>query len=377
MSRPKYITKLTKVPELSEEEQRELTQVTDQFDFRSNDYYQKLINWDDPDDPIRRLIMPDLQELNDWGDLDPSGEENYVKVKGLEHKYTSTALLLCSDICAGYCRYCFRKRLFMRGNDETEKDVALGIRYIADHPEINNVLLTGGDPLVLSTARLRTIFEMLREIPHVSTIRIGTKLPAFNPYRVLDDPELQQLIREYTLPDKKIYIMAHFDHPNELTDAAVRGIQALLDSGAVIQNQNPIITGINDNPDTLVKLWNKLSFSGVVPYYLFQCRPTLGNAPYTMPIERALAIFEAARTRTSGLAKRVRYMMSHRTGKIEICGMTEKHIFFKYHSAAKRENNGRMLVFERNPEAAWLDDYTELVDTHVISSEIHERQIAE
>ncbi|MBU1637214.1 KamA family radical SAM protein, partial [bacterium] len=126
MSKPRYITSLTKVPELSEEEQQELTQVTEQFDFRSNDYYQQLIDWDDPDDPIRRLIMPDLRELEEWGDLDPSGEESYVKVKGLEHKYSPTALLLCSDVCAGYCRYCFRKRLFMRDNDEIEKDVSLG-----------------------------------------------------------------------------------------------------------------------------------------------------------------------------------------------------------------------------------------------------------
>ncbi|MBU0678351.1 MAG: KamA family radical SAM protein [Verrucomicrobia bacterium] len=376
MSKPRYITSLTKVPELSEEEQQELTQVTEQFDFRSNDYYQQLIDWDDPDDPIRRLIMPDLRELEEWGDLDPSGEESYVKVKGLEHKYSPTALLLCSDVCAGYCRYCFRKRLFMRDNDEIEKDVSLGVEYIAAHPEITNVLLTGGDPLILSTSRLRAIIAQLRAIPHVRIIRIGTKLPAFNPYRIVDDPELLQLIRDYTLPDKKIYIMSHFDHPRELTDVAVAGLQALLDAGAIIQNQHPIITGINDNPETLVELWNRLSAAGVTPYYLFQCRPALGNAPYTMPIERALAIFEAARSRTSGLAKRVRYMMSHRTGKIEICGMTESLIFFKYHSAAKRENDGRMLIFERNPEAAWLDDYTELVDTHVISSELQAHHTA-
>lgn len=376
MSKPKYITSLTRVPELSEEEQQALAQVTDQFDFRSNDYYQQLINWDDPDDPIRRLIMPDRQELNDWGDLDPSGEESYVKVKGLEHKYSPTALLLCSDVCAGYCRYCFRKRLFMRDNDEIEKDVSLGVQYIAEHPEIINVLLTGGDPLILSTSRLRTIFEQLRAIPHVRIIRIGTKFPAFNPYRIVDDPELLQLIRDYTLPDKKIYIMTHFDHPRELTDVALAGIQALLNAGAIVQNQNPIISGINDSPEVLVELWNKLSAAGVTPYYLFQCRPTMGNATYTIPIERALAIFEEARSRTSGLAKRVRYMLSHRTGKIEICGMTESLIFFKYHSAAQRENDGRMLIFERNPDAAWLDDYTEMVDTHVISSDLQAHHTA-
>lgn len=377
MSNPKYITKLTKVPELSEEEKQELTQVTDQFVFRSNDYYQKLINWDDPEDPIKQLIMPNLREMDDWGKLDACNEEDYTKVKGLEHKYPSTALLLCSDVCAGYCRYCFRKRLFMNDNEEVVKDVTAGVQYIAEHPEISNVLLTGGDPLILATLRLRDIFEKLRAIPHVNIIRIGTKLPAFNPYRVLNDPSLTDLIREFTEPSKRIYIMAHFDHPRELTDVAIEGLQALQDAGAIVVNQNPIIAGINDRVEILADMWDKLAFAGVTPYYLFQCRPTLGNAPYTIPIERTLAIFEAARRQSSGLSKRVRLMMSHRTGKIEILGMTEKHVMFKYHSAAREENEGRILVFERNPEACWLDDYTEMVETHVVHAEAAEWETAE
>ena len=114
----KYLTKLEQIPQLTDTEREEMQKVNDQFVFRTNDYYQSLIDWDDPNDPIKRIIMPDVEELNEWGELDASNEEKYTKVHGLEHKYTSTALLLVNEVCAAYCRFCFRKRLFMNENDE-------------------------------------------------------------------------------------------------------------------------------------------------------------------------------------------------------------------------------------------------------------------
>ena len=122
--KPKYLTKLGQIPQLTEFEKRELQKVNDKFVFRTNDYYQSLIDWNDPNDPIKRIIMPDVQELNEWGELDASNEEKYTKVRGLEHKYTSTALLLVNEVCAAYCRFCFRKRLFMNENDEVTKDIS-------------------------------------------------------------------------------------------------------------------------------------------------------------------------------------------------------------------------------------------------------------
>ena len=151
---PKYLTKLAQIPQLSEAERSDLEKVNEQFVFRTNDYYQSLIDWNDPDDPIRRIVMPDIQELDDWGQLDASNEEKYTKVKGLEHKYTSTALLLVNEVCAAYCRFCFRKRLFMDENDEVTKDITEGLEYIREHKEITNVLLTGGDPMIMSTSKL-------------------------------------------------------------------------------------------------------------------------------------------------------------------------------------------------------------------------------
>ena len=356
---PKYLTKLAQIPQLSEAERSDLEKVNEQFVFRTNDYYQSLIDWNDPDDPIRRIVMPDIQELDDWGQLDASNEEKYTKVKGLEHKYTSTALLLVNEVCAAYCRFCFRKRLFMDENDEVTKDITEGLEYIREHKEITNVLLTGGDPMIMSTSKLEPIIKQIREIDHVKIIRIGTKIPAFNPYKITDDPSLHEMIRTYSTDEKKIYIMAHFNHPRELTEIAVKGLNMLMQSGAIVVNQTPLIKGVNDDPDILAELFNRLSFMGVPPYYVFLCRPTLGNEPFAIPVEDGYEIFEAARNKCSGLAKRARLVMSHETGKVEMVGMSGGQVFFKYNRSANVENNARFLVFESNPDAYWFDDYEE------------------
>mgnify|MGYP003299543064 FL=1 len=355
----KYLTKLEQIPQLTEKEREEMQKVNDRFVFRTNDYYQSLIDWNDPNDPIKRIIMPDAEELNEWGQLDASNEEKYTKVHGLEHKYTSTALLLVNEVCAAYCRFCFRKRLFMNENDEVTKDISEGLEYIKNNKEINNVLLTGGDPLILSTILLEPIIQKLREIEHVKIIRIGTKVPAFNPFRILNDGSLLEMFRKYSTNEKKIYVMAHFNHPRELTDKAVEGLNALMHAGVSLVNQTPLVKGVNDDPDVLADLFSKLSFIGVPPYYVFLCRPTLGNETYSVPIEKGYEIFEKARIRCSGLAKRARLVMSHESGKIEVIGMTEDQIFFKYARSANPEDNARFLAFYRDPNAAWFDDYKE------------------
>tara|TARA_B100000686_G_scaffold346032_1_gene431732 strand:- start:2695 stop:3912 length:1218 start_codon:yes stop_codon:yes gene_type:complete len=353
----KYLTKLEQISHLSKGEIEELTPVVDKFIFRSNDYYQSLIDWDDPNDPIRRLIIPDIREMEQFGRLDASSEEDFTPVRGVEHKYDSTALLLVNEVCAAYCRFCFRKRLFMDENDEVTKDISEGMEYIRNHNEITNVLLTGGDPLIMSTSKLEPIIKQIRELDHVQIIRIGTKIPAFNPYRILDDPNLLKMFETYSTPEKRIYIMAHFNHPVELTDLAIQGLDALLKNGTIVVNQTPFIRGVNDDVEIMTELFRKLSFLGVPPYYVFLCRPTMGNKPFLTPIEESYEIFEQARMKCSGLAKRARLVMSHSTGKVEVVGLTEDHIVFKYHRAADNGDSSRLLIFKRNPEACWLDDY--------------------
>ena len=364
MKKAKYLTRLEQISQLSQGEINRLDEVNDKFVFRTNDYYQSLIDWDDPEDPIRRIVMPDVQELDDWGQLDASDEESYTVAKGLEHKYDSTALLLVNEVCAAYCRFCFRKRLFMDENEEVTKDVSEGLEYIRTHKEISNVLLTGGDPLIMSTSKLEPIIQKIREVDHVNIIRIGTKIPAFNPMRIYNDPSLEAMFRKYSTPEKRIYVMAHFNHPRELTPEAVRGINFLLNAGAIVVNQTPMIAGVNDDPDVLAEMFNKLSYIGVPPYYVFQCRPTLGNRIYVTPIEEAFEIFETARTRCSGLAKRARFVMSHATGKIEVVGLTGRYIYFKYLRSPIEDNDAKFMVYKRDPDAYWFDDYKELVDEY-------------
>ncbi len=362
----KYLTKIDQLDPLSQDEKNELKEVTDKFAFRGNDYYLSLIDWDDPDDPIRRIIIPSLQELDEWGRLDPSDEKTYSVMPGLEHKYHSTVLLLVSNVCEGICRYCFRKRVFINRQNEYLRDLPAAIQYIKEHQEITNVLLTGGDPLVLNASKLENIIRPLRDIEHVGIIRIGTKVPAFNPNRIIEQPALLDMIGKYSTDQKKIYIITHFLHPRELTDVAIKAVSLLQKTGAIIANQMPLIKGVNDDPEVLADLLAKLSFIGAAPYYIFQCRPALGNRPFTVPIEQGYEIIEQAKARVSGLAKRVRFVMSHSTGKIEIIGKTEECVYFKYHRAANDADSGRFLVFESNPDAYWLDDYAEMITEYPI-----------
>jgi KamA family protein len=237
VGRVSYVRDIRDVEQIPADERERLATVADRFVFRANDYYLSLIDWNDEADPIRRLIIPSEDELCEWGALDASNEASNTVMPGVQHKYRDTALLLAVEACGGYCRYCFRKRLFMRDNHEVSRDLDAGIDYIEEHPEITDVLLTGGDPLLLATAKLAHILTRLREIPHVRQIRIGTKMFAFDPFRILDDPELQQLIQDETGPGGRIYFMCHFDHPREFTEPAMEAVDRVRRLGAMAVNQ--------------------------------------------------------------------------------------------------------------------------------------------
>ena len=354
----KFYNKIDDVPYLSEEEKKELKPVAEKFNFLVNDYYLGLINWNDPNDPIRRLVIPTADEINDDWPTDPSKESHYTIMKGVQHKYKSTCLFLVSSVCAGVCRYCFRKRIFFQGKDpEKLEDLEKALEYVREHKEITNVLLTGGDPLMLPTKDLRRVIEGLRQIEHVRTIRLGTRVPVYYPQRILEDDELVGMLSENSKLDKRIYIITHFMHPRELTDVARKAIDKVLKAGIIMANQTPLIAGINDNPETLRDLLNELAFAGVPPYYIFQCRPTVGNKTYSVPVERAYRIIEQAKSQVTGLAKRAKYAMSHATGKIEIIGLDDEYIYFKYHRAAHDEDSGKFVIAKRNPEGYWFDDF--------------------
>ncbi len=354
----KYVRDVAKLSLVPSREREVMRKVAERYVFRANDYYLGLIDWDDPDDPLRRLVVPDEGELSDWGELDASDEAAVTVQRGVQHKYPHTVLLLVNEVCGAYCRYCFRKRLFIDGNDEASNDISDGLEYIRSHPAVTNVLLTGGDPLIMSTRRILEIIAALRAIEHVRIIRIGTKMPAFNPWRVLDDQELLEGLSRFSTPQKRIYVMAHFDHPRELTGPAIAGVDALLRAGLVVVNQCPLLRGINDDAGTLADMFRTLAAAGAPQYYLFQGRPTAGNEPYEVPIVEGFRLFDEAQRRVSGLAKRARFVMSHETGKIEIVGVDDAHIFMRYHRAKDPADEGRFMVFVRDDEAFWLDQLT-------------------
>src|SRR5690606_20479324 len=272
-----------------------------------------------------------------------------------QHKYTTTALLIVSEVCGAYCRYCFRKRLFRNDVKEAMSDVSPGIEYISKHPEINNVLLTGGDSLILATSKLRLIIEQLREIEHVKIIRLGSKIPVFNPMRIYEDEELLDVIRTYSTPEQRIYVMAHINHPREITAEARRGFEALHNAGAIVVNQTPVLKGINDDPKVLGELLDKLSWAGVTPYYFFINRPVAGNSDFVLPLKRVYEIVEEAKSYTSGLGKRVRLSMSHTSGKIEILAIEGGKAYLKYHQSRDGEY-GKFMVLDCPDDAAWFDD---------------------
>jgi KamA family protein len=357
------VDELKRYVTLTAQEEAGLRSVVRRFPMQVPRSYLRLIDPRDPNDPIRNLVIPACEELRGGGMLDTSGESDNTRVPGLQHKYRATALILGNDRCAAYCRYCFRKRLFDRSQPsggEAIRDLEPAIEYIRQHPEITNVLISGGDPLVMSNDRLDGLLSALREVEHVRVIRIGSKVPVFLPLRITSDPGLLEVLSRHTRADKRLYIVTHVDHPRELTDEAVRAMEGLLRAGVILVNQAVLLRRVNDNPETLRDLLNRLAEAGVAPYYVFQCRPVTGSLHSRVPLARGYAVVEAAKRGCSGLAKRLRYVMSHYSGKLEIVGVQgeglERRIFLKYQQARDPRDEGRFFSRPLSLDACWLDE---------------------
>ena len=191
---------------------------------------------------------------------------------------------------------------------------------------------------------------------------------AYNPSRILNDPSLLSILTRYSTPEKRIYLMAHFNHPRELTAESIQAAEALRNAGVIVVNQTPILKGINNEPNVLTTLFRRLSFAGISPYYVFQCRPATGNHVFQVPVEQSFEILQKSWQACSGLAKRARFVMSHATGKIEMVGKTAGHVFMRYHQSADPADIGKFMIFRSNPVARWFDDYRHLstrIDEHL------------
>ena len=341
---------------LNEREREELDQISGIYPVRVTPYYLNLIDPEDPDDPIRKMCIPKGMEMNPEGLEDTSGEYDNTVLKGMQHKYRQTTLILSTNQCAMYCRHCFRKRMVGSSGRELASHIPEMAEYVRNHPEVNNVLISGGDSFMNSNDVITQYLEAFTAIDHLDFIRFGTRTPVVLPTRITDDPELARILREYGRK-KQIIIVTHYNHPKELTEKSLEAIRILQDSGCLIRNQTVFLRGINDDPQILATLMNQLVSVGIIPYYLFQCRPVKGaKGQFQIPILEGFRIFSEARKYMNGMAKSVRYAMSHYRGKIEIVGpISEKKMLFTYHQAKYPEDHDKVFTVELKPDQTWLD----------------------
>ena len=286
------------------EETAEHARVLERFPMLITPYYLSLVDPTNPEDPIGRMCIPSLTELDAGGSFDTSGEADNTRLEGMQHKYAQTVLLLSTNQCAMYCRHCFRKRL-------------VGLDFI----------------------------------------RFGSRVPVTLPERIYGDAELLDLFAEYA-KKKAICVVTQFNHPRELTEAACKAVQAMIRRGVLVRNQTVLLRGVNDSGETLGALLSGLTRMGAVPYYIFQCRPVTGvHSRFQVPLNEGIRIIDDAKSRQNGFGKAVRYAMSHPLGKIEVfCQMPDGETVFKFHQSKYPENNARVFTAKLTPTDTWLDE---------------------
>jgi lysine 2,3-aminomutase len=262
-------------------------------------YYLNLIKKFDETDPIFSMSIPSEKELIDYPFLvdDPLNEEGDMPVPHLVHRYPDRALLLVTSMCAMYCRHCTRKR--MSGQREwtiTYEQLNKAVTYLSQHPEIHDVIISGGDPFTLATETLEKILVKIKTVPSIDIIRIGSRVPVTMPMRIND--KLVSMLKKY----HPIWVNTHFNHPNELTTEAIQACNKLINSGIPLGNQTVLLRGINDNPETMMTLCGNLVKNRIRPYYLFQCDLVRGVEHFRTPISKGVEIMSYLRGRLSGLA---------------------------------------------------------------------------
>jgi len=265
------------------------------FHIRVNPYYLSLIRY--PNDPIWLQCIPDAVELEDHGALeDPLNEDADSPVPSITHRYPDRVLFLVTSQCSMYCRFCTRKRKVSDSTKINSKWIQDGVDYIAAHPEVRDVVLSGGDPLMVTDYVLERVLASLRAIPHVEIIRLGTKMPCVLPQRIT--PKLCKMLKKY----HPIYVNTHFNHPWECTPEADKACAMLADAGCPVGNQAVLMKGVNDDADVMLELHRKLLKMRVRPYYIYQADLTKGTNHFRTPVRKGLEIMDKLRGHTSGLA---------------------------------------------------------------------------
>ncbi|WOO39977.1 KamA family radical SAM protein [Rubellicoccus peritrichatus] len=262
-------------------------------------YFFNLIDRNDPNCPIRRQVIPRGGEMKVSSEelLDPVGEEGTMPVEGLVHRYPDRVLFLVTDRCASYCRYCTRSRLVSNAQDYNfHAEFEQGLKYIESHPEVRDVLLSGGDPLLLSDHKLDYLLGRLRAIPHVEFIRIGSRIPVFLPQRIT--PELGEIFKKHG----PIWMSIHVNHPRECTEELRQATERLAFSGVPLGNQSVLLKGVNDETEVMKALIHRLLMMRVRPYYLYQCDLITGSAHLRVDVRKGIEIIRQLRGHTTGYA---------------------------------------------------------------------------
>jgi len=292
-------TALSRFLDLSLDEMGVFAELKTKLPLGVTPYYMSLLHGSAPGHPLRRTVVPTVHEFFKLPgeENDPLGEEGHTQLPGLVHRYPDRVLLLVSGFCSTYCRYCTRSRLVGRGKIYPSRSrLEKAIDYIRNTPTIRDVLLSGGDPLTLSDAKLDWILGRIREIPHVEIIRIGTKVPAVLPQRIT--PELVRVLRKY----HPLWMSLHFTHPEECTPEAYDACAMLADAGIPLGSQTVLLKGINDDVATMKALMHQMMRMRVKPYYLYQCDPVAGSGHFRTSVARGLEIIRGLRGHTSGYA---------------------------------------------------------------------------
>ncbi len=289
------LSSLLKLTPLESKRYQRLTEV---FHYAVTPYYLSLIDWSNPDDPIRKQCIPDLRELEFHASCnsDPLEEEEDMQAPGLVHRYPDRVLAIVTSLCAMYCRHCTRKRKWREGETvRSKRDLAAMVKYVRRSPEVREVIISGGDPLTMNIEHLDWFMGELKMIPHVEVLRIGTRVPVVLPMRITDD--LVRVLASH----RPLWLNTQFNHPGEITPQSREACDRLLTAGIPVSNQTVLLRGVNDSVDLMKDLSHALQRIMVRPYYLFQCDPVTGVEHFRTSVWKGIEIIEMMRGYTGGL----------------------------------------------------------------------------
>jgi len=293
------LEQLQQVIALTNKEIEPISDINNSLPLRITPYYASLLDRDNPLQAIRRSVVPTADELrlSEGEASDPLSEEEHSPVPNLVHRYPDRVLFLVTGFCSAYCRYCTRSHIVAKEKSDFNSEMNEHcLEYIRNHPEVRDVLISGGDAFTMTDAALEYLLSELHKIEHIEIIRIGTKVPAVLPQRITK--EFTEMLRKY----HPLWLSIHFTHPDEITPEVVEACNRLADAGIPLGSQTVLLKGVNDDVETMKTLMHKLLRIRVRPYYIYQCDPILGSAHFRTPVEKGLEIIRGLRGHTTGYA---------------------------------------------------------------------------